>query len=122
MFEEAWRIERDWFYDKNMHGVDWQKIHDKYAPLVSWCGARGDLTYLIGEMIAELNIGHTYVYGGDQQHTGEPPHTGLLGCDFAVDKSSGRVRIARILPGRSWDPDARSPWPNRASTCARATS
>jgi len=109
MLDEAWRIERDWFYDKGMHGVDWQKIRDKYAVLVPWCGARGDLTYLIGEMIAELNIGHTYVYGGDQQHTGEPPRTAMLGCDFATDPKSGRVRIARILPGRSWDAGARSP-------------
>jgi tricorn protease len=60
-------------------------------------------------MIAELNIGHTYVYGGDSQSHGEPPHTGLLGCDFAVDRPSGRIRIARILPGRDWDPSARSP-------------
>ncbi len=109
MFDEAWRIERDWFYDEGMHGVDWRKIHDKYAALVPWCGARGDLTYLIGEMIAELNIGHTYVYGGDQQHAGEPSRTAMLGCDFAVDQPSGGVRIARILPGRSWDADARSP-------------
>lgn len=109
MLDEAWRIERDWFYDAHMHGVDWPQIRDKYAALVPWCGARGDLTYLIGEMIAELNIGHTYVYGGDQQHAGEPPRTAMLGCDFARDPGSGRVRIARIIPGRSWDPAARSP-------------
>jgi tricorn protease len=109
MLDEAWRIQRDWFYDEGMHGVDWRKIRDKYAALVPWCGARGDLTYLIGEMIAELNIGHTYVYGGDQQHAGAPSRTAMLGCDFAADPRSGRVRIARILPGCVWDAAARSP-------------
>lgn len=109
MLDEAWRIQRDWFYDENMHGVDWPRIRDKYAALVPFCGARGDLTYVIGEMIAELNIGHTYVYGGDQQHAGEPPHTAMLGCDFVADPKSGRVRIAHIVPGRNWDPASRSP-------------
>ncbi len=109
IFWEAWRIERDFFYDKNLHGVDWKKIGDKYATFLPWCGTRGDLTYLIGEMISELNIGHTYVYGGDYQRDGARPDTGLLGCDFALDAKSGRYRIARILPGRNWDPRARSP-------------
>lgn len=109
MLDEAWRIERDWFYDPGMHGVDWKRIHDKYAVIVPYCGDRGDLNYLIGEMIAELNIGHTYVSGGDYQGGGEPAHTGLLGCDFALDRTSNRVRIARIIPGRSWDGGARSP-------------
>ena len=65
MFNEAWRIERDWFYDVNMHGLDWPAIGDKYRKFVPYCGNRSDLNYLIGEMIAELNIGHTYVWGGD---------------------------------------------------------
>ena len=67
IFAEAWRIQRDWFYDQNMHGVDWQAMHDKYQPFVAGCGTRGDLNYLIGEMIAELNIGHTYIFGGDYE-------------------------------------------------------
>ena len=109
IFWEAWRIERDFFYDPDMHGVDWPRMGKKYATFLPSCGARGDLTYLIGEMISELNIGHTYVYGGDYQGEAKSVGVGLLGCDFALDPASGRYRIARILPGRSWDPQARSP-------------
>lgn len=109
IFAEAWRIERDWFYDPGMHGVDWPLIRAKYERFLPWCGTRGDLTYLIGEMIAELNIGHTYVYGGDDQGRGSDTPTGLLGCDLALDRERGLYRIARILPGAGWDEDLRSP-------------
>ena len=108
IFAEAWRIQRDWFYDPGMHGVDWRAMYAKYQPFVQGCGTRGDLNYLIGEMIAELNIGHTYIYGGDMEDGGDRVRTGLLGCDFA-DDGSDYYRIARIVPGVSWDPGARSP-------------
>jgi tricorn protease len=109
IFNEAWRVQRDWFYDPGMHGVDWPAIRAKYERFLPWVGMRGDLTYLIGEMISELNIGHTYVYGGDRQ--GDSPNipTGLLGCDLALDTDSGRYRIAHIVPGVSWDEHLRSP-------------
>ena len=109
IFAEAWRIQRDWFYDKSMHGVDWQGMYDKYAPFVAGCGTRGDLNYLIGEMISELNIGHTYIYGGDREDTGERVSTGLLGCGFAKEKDQDLYRIVDIVDGVSWDPDYRSP-------------
>jgi tricorn protease len=109
IFREAWRIERDWFYDPGMHGVDWDRIYDKYAAFVPECGTRGDVNYLIGEMIAELNIGHTYVWGGDASGGAESVSVGLLGCDFARDRDAAYYRIARIVPGISWDPHLRSP-------------
>jgi tricorn protease len=109
IFAEAWRVQRDWFYDKNMHGVDWQAMHDKYAPFVDGCGSRGDLNYLIGEMIAELNIGHTYIYGGDFGDRGDFVPTGLLGCSFTPEEKSEYYRITNIVPGVSWDPAYRSP-------------
>ncbi len=109
IFDEAWRIQRDWFYDKNMHGVDWQAMHDKYAPFVAGCGSRGDLNYLIGELIAELNIGHTYIYGGDFGDGGSFVSTGLLGCSFTPEEGSEYYRITNIVPGVSWDPSYRSP-------------
>ncbi len=109
IFREAWRIERNWFYDANMHGVDWQAMYEKYAPFVAGCGTRSDLNYLIGEMIAELNIGHTYVYGGDFEDTGARIPTGLLGCEFGADKGADHYRISRIIPGVPWDPQYRSP-------------
>ncbi|PID81353.1 hypothetical protein CSB20_03535 [bacterium DOLZORAL124_64_63] len=109
IFDEAWRIQRDWFYDAGMHGVDWQAMHDKFAPFVAGCGTRSDLNYLIGELIAELNIGHTYIYGGDHGDRGDWVSTGLLGCGFATDEKADYYRITDIVPGVSWDPRYRSP-------------
>jgi tricorn protease len=109
IFAEAWRIQRDWFYDKNMHGVDWQAMYDKYAPFVAGCGTRGDLNYLIGEMISELNIGHTYIYGGDFEDRPGRVGTGALGAQFTAEKDREFYRISTILPGVSWDERYRSP-------------
>ena len=109
IFDEAWRIERDWFYDPGMHGVDWEAMHEKYGRFVPNCGTRGDLTYLIGEMIAELNIGHTYVYGGDRRDGGDRVRVGLLGCDFELPKDGDYYRISHIIPGWNWDEAQRSP-------------
>ena len=106
MFDEAWRIERDWFYDKNMHGLNWKKVHDMYAKFVPYCGSRGDLNYLIGEMIAELNAGHTYVYGGDYER-GKHVSVGLLGVDFAME--NGYPRIKHIVQGNNSSPGETSP-------------
>jgi tricorn protease len=102
IFAEAWRVQRDWYYDPGMHGVDWAAVREKYARFLPWCGHRDDLRYLIGEMIAELNTGHTYVFGGD--HQGGPTRigTGLLGCDLEADREHERYRVARILPGWNW--------------------
>ncbi|HOC43458.1 MAG TPA: S41 family peptidase [Thermoanaerobaculales bacterium] len=109
IFDEAWRIERDWFYDPGLHGVDWQAIGDKYRRFVPSCGNRSDLNYLIGEMIGELNIGHTYVYGGDTDDGVERVDVGLLGADFELPEGAQRYQIAHIVPGRSWLPAERSP-------------
>ena len=109
IFDEAWRIQRDWFYDPGMHGVDWQAIGEKYRRFVSSCGNRSDLNYLIGEMIGELNIGHTYVYGGDVDSRVERVEVGLLGVDFELPAAGSRYRIAHIVPGRNWLPAERSP-------------
>lgn len=109
IFAEAWRIQRDWFYDADMHGVDWQAMHDKYAPFIEGCGSRGDLNYLIGELIGELNIGHTYIYGGDYPSGGPYVPTGLLGCNFEAEKGAEYYMIADIVPGVSWDSHYRSP-------------
>lgn len=109
IFAEAWRIQRDWFYDPGMQGTDWDAVYDKYAPFVAGCGTRGDLNYLIGEMISELNIGHTYVGGGDFEPGAERVRTGVLGVDFETPEEADYYRIARILPGVSWDARYRSP-------------
>ncbi len=109
IFDEAWRIQRDWFYDANMHGVDWPAMREKYRKFVPYCGNRSDLTYLIGEMIGELNIGHTYVYGGDVQRDGKSVPVGMLGADLEVVPGADFYRIAHIIPGMPGEARERSP-------------
>jgi len=108
IYNEAWRVQRDWFYDANMHGVNWDKVGEKYRGFVPFCGTRGDLNYLIGEMIAELNAGHTYIYGGDSPRAAMIG-TGLLGAEF-MDDGNGYPRISRIIPADNWDASAVSPF------------
>lgn len=107
IYNETWRIYRDYFYAENMVGRDWDAIREKYAVLLPYVNHRQDLTYLIGEMIGELNTGHCYV------NTGEAPKakkidTGLLGAKFSKD-NSGYFRIDKIFEGVSWGNAQRSP-------------
>ncbi|MBN1196646.1 MAG: PD40 domain-containing protein [Candidatus Aminicenantes bacterium] len=108
IFNEGWRIFRDWFYVRNMHGVDWQAIREKYAPLLEHVAHRADLDYIFGEMVGELNAGHTYVNWGDFKRV-ERVDTGLLGAVLVADKAAGRYRIQHILPGENWNEETRSP-------------
>lgn len=108
MFNEAWRLERDFFYDANMHGVDWPKMKARYAPLLPYVDHRFDLTYVISEMISELSCSHTYAGGGDLARI-PSSGVGLFGCDFTVDKANNRLRITNILKGENWDVALRSP-------------
>jgi tricorn protease len=91
-----------------MHGVDWPEMKRRYGVLVPYVAHRTDLTYLIGEMIAELNIGHAYVGGGDMPQAKTVP-IALLGVDYALDAASGRYRIERVLQGENWIETRRSP-------------
>jgi tricorn protease len=108
MFEEVWRQERDYFYEASMNGVDWPKVHDKYAQLLPYVADRYSLTYIMGEMIGELSNSHTYVGGGDFPDL-HPVSMGLLGVNFEVDKVSGMYRFKTIYAGENWDHDLRSP-------------
>ncbi len=108
MFNEVWRRYRDFFYARNMNGYDWKAIGDQYRTLLPYIAHRSDLNYVIGEMIAELSIGHAYVAGGDFDIP-ERPTYGLPGARFALDPASGRYRIARILDGDNEEPKYRSP-------------
>jgi tricorn protease len=107
IFNESWRQMRDFFYDPTMHGLDWKAMRTKYEPLVPYVNHRADLTYVIGEMIGELNAGHAYVGGGDMPHPPRIP-TGLLGSRLRRHPS-GYFQIVKILRGESWDPNLRSP-------------
>ena len=106
LFTEAWRLERDFFYVENMHGVDWPAIRERYERLLQACATREDVNFVIGEMIAELNVGHTYRSGGDLE---DQPRVdvGLLGADFVLDQ--GAYRFAGIHEGAAFDVDARNP-------------
>ena len=108
MFNEAWRQERDFFFEASMNGVDWAKERDRYAPLLPDVADRYDLTYLLGEMIGELSNSHTYVGGGDYPNL-HPVNLGLLGVDYELDAASGLYRFKKIYPGENWDAGLRSP-------------
>jgi tricorn protease len=108
MYNEAWRLQRDFFYDPGMHGVDWEAMKNRYAPLLKNVALREDLNYIIGELISELNAGHTYIGGGDQPSFNRI-NVGLLGCDYAVDQASGRYRITKIFAGRNWEKKCKAP-------------
>ncbi len=108
IYDESWRVTRDNFYVENMHGIDWNKIHDKYAVMLPYVKHRHDLTYLIGEMISELTVGHAYITSGEVP---EIPRvaTGLLGGKFSKDAKTGAFRIDHIYKGASWDKSLVSP-------------
>jgi len=107
IFNESWRQMRDFFFDPNMHGNNWEKVRKTYEPLVKYVNHRADLTYIIGEMIGELSVGHSYVGGGDYPKA-ERIKLGLLGAKLEKDKS-GFYKIVKILKGQNWDKATRSP-------------
>ncbi len=107
IYDESWRQMRDFFYVSNMHGVNWQAMHDKYAVLLPYVNDRNDLNYLIGELIGELSVGHAYVGGGDRK-TPDKINTGLLGAKLSKD-ASGYFRVDKILQGANWSTSLRSP-------------
>jgi len=108
IFNETWRQMKYFFYAPNMHGINWNEMKNNYEPLVKYVNHRADLTYLIGEMISELNIGHAYVGGGDYPKA-ERIKLGLLGATLEQDPSSKYYRIKKILRGQNWDNTLRSP-------------
>lgn len=106
IFNEAYRIERDWFYDKNLHGVDFEGLKNKLLEYIPECGTRSDLNYLIGELIAELNIGHTYVWGGDLRVDSKKVPVVLLGVDLNFDEIY--PKITKIYKPEEVDPQIKS--------------
>jgi len=106
IFADVWRLQRDYFYDPNMHGVDWDAMRDRYGALIDDAATRSDVNFIIGELIAELNASHTYRGGGDTE-TPDRRGVGLLGVDWA--RENGAYRIDRIVEGAPWDVEARSP-------------
>jgi tricorn protease len=107
MYREAWRIERDFFYDPHYHGLDLKSAEAKYAVYVPGLGSRDGLRYLLTEAFGELTVGHLFIYGGGETPAVHPPPTGLLGADYAVDH--GRYRFERIYSGENWNPELKAP-------------
>ena len=109
MFDNGWRLERDFFFSPVMNGQNWPAVHDSYRKLLPLLGSREDLNYLIGQVNGEIGNSHTYVGGGDDGDTTPAVHTALLGVDFGLDEVSGRYRFAVIYPGDNTRDDYRSP-------------
>jgi tricorn protease len=107
-YTDAWRIMRDWFYDPNMHGMDWNAIRAKYGQLVPSVANREDLNFLLTEMGSELMAGHVYVERGSDAPRVARTEGGLLGAELVPD-SSGYFKITKIYPGENWHESFRSP-------------
>jgi tricorn protease len=101
IFEDTWRMEQQYFYDPNMHGLDWNAIRSRYEPLLDFVQRREDLNDLLVEMIGELQVGHNRLGGGDVERE-RPAGIGLLGADFKIE--NGLYRIAKIYRGDRWNP------------------
>ncbi|MGA8110756.1 MAG: PDZ domain-containing protein, partial [Acidobacteriaceae bacterium] len=105
MFDETWRIERDFFYDPNDHGLDLNKAAARYRPYLAGIGSRDELNYLFEEMTGEITVGHMFIRG--PREPDHSPKTGLLGADYSVDHD--RYRFAHIYNGENWNPSLHAP-------------
>ncbi|MEO1304160.1 MAG: PDZ domain-containing protein [Pseudomonadota bacterium] len=106
IFDDVWRMEAEYFYDPNMHGLDWQSIYDQYVPMLDHVGRREDLNRVLTEMIAEMHVGHNRVGGGDVARQ-SGPQIGMLGADFVLE--NGRHQISKLFTGENWNPYIKGP-------------
>lgn len=106
MFEEAYRYERDYFYDPGMHGRDWKAVYKRYAPLVPFIRHRADLNYVLDQVNGELSVGHSFVRGGDFPSL-ERAQVGMLGANLSIENN--RYKIDRIFTTESWNPGLTGP-------------
>ncbi|MBK5292373.1 MAG: PD40 domain-containing protein, partial [Acidobacteriia bacterium] len=106
MYREVWRLERDFFYDPNAHGLDLQAAGKRYEPYLENLASRHDLSYLFTEMLGELSVGHLFLGGGDAPEP-KKVEIGMLGADYKVE--NGRYRFANVIHGENWNPDLKAP-------------
>lgn len=106
MYHQAWRAQRDFFYDPGLHGVDQALFEKKYEPYLTNLSSRDDLNYLFEEMLGELTVGHMFIAGGDKPEV-KRVRGGLLGADYTVE--NGRYRFTRVFNGENWNPRLRAP-------------
>jgi tricorn protease len=107
IFRETWRVQREYFYDPQFHGADWDAVYAKYSPLLPFVRHRADLGYLIATVGGELAVGHSYLTGAGDVPSEDPVSVGLLGADFTIE--NGRYRIRKIYSGENWNPELRAP-------------
>jgi tricorn protease len=107
IFNEAWRINRDYFYDPGMHGVDWKAMREKYSVFLPDLSVRQDLNRVMRWMHSELSVGHHRLAGGDSLANTDARPGGLLGADYAID--NGHYRFAKVYGGLNWNPTLRAP-------------
>ncbi len=106
IFNDAWRMQLEYFYDPALHGINWQGIYDKYQPMLAHVQRREDLNEVLVEMIAELQVGHNRIGGGDIYQAASTG-VGLLGADFEIDNN--RYRLKTVYQGDRWSPFLRAP-------------
>jgi tricorn protease len=107
IFAEAWRINRDYFYDPKMHGADWPAMRKKYAEFLPHLATRGDLDRVLRWMLSELAVGHSYTIPGERPTERKDVPGGLLGADYEI--ANGRYRFAKVYGGLNWSPELRAP-------------
>jgi tricorn protease len=107
IFDEAWRINRDYFYDPHMHGADWKAVKAKYAAFLPHLATRGDLDRVIRMMLSELAVGHSNSGGGERPFEHKTVPGGLLGADYEI--ANGRYRFKKVYGGLNWSPELRAP-------------
>lgn len=106
MYHDAWRIQREFFYDPALHGLDLAASIKKYEPYLEAVMSRRDLSYVFADMMGDITVGHLGVGGGDVPETRTVP-TGLLGADYRIE--NGRYRFARVYDGENWNLNLRAP-------------
>jgi tricorn protease len=107
IFDEAWRINRDYFYAPNMHGVNWELQRTKYAEFLPYAATRADVNRVMQWMSSELAVGHHNVGGGDSLAEPRTVPGGLLGADYEI--ANNRYRLKKVFGGLNWNPQLRAP-------------
>ncbi len=118
LYIDAWRLERDYFYDPGMHGVDWEEVRDRYLPLVGRVTTRDELSDVIGQVVGELSALHTSVRGGDLRSGPDDVSVASLGARLELDTQRGGYRIDHIYRHDPDYPDERSPLADPAAGVA----
>ena len=109
MFTEAWRLERDYFYDRGMHGLDWPAIRTKYLPLVDRVTDRAELSDILAQMVSELSALHIFVRGGDMRPGTDNVWPASLGATLTRDDKAGGYRVDHIIRTDPDRPEKRPP-------------